>query len=711
MKTRILQTIVICMSLIAASCNSKPEETTEPTETRDMTNPFFSPYETPFGVPAFDKIKLEHYLPAFEEGMKEQIAETQAIINNPEAPSFENTIEALENSGSLLNKVSAVFFNLNSANTNDEMQEIAQELAPKMSEHSDNIYLNSDLFAKVKTIWEAKESLNLGGEQNMLLENTYKSFVRGGANLSEEQQKKLRSLNKEISSLTVSFGQNMLAETNSFKLVIDNKDDLAGLTEAQIASAASEAESAGMSGKWVFGLQNPSVMPFLQYAAKRELRQKIWEAYSKRCNNGNEFDNKEILVKTANLRNEKARLLGYTSHAHYVLEESMAKNPDKVYELLNKLWTPALNMAKNEAKELLKLLEKDHKGATLEPWDWRYYEEKLRTAKYNFDANELSPYFELNNVREGIFYTVNKLYGLTFKKLDNVPVYHEEVTAYEVLREDKHVGVLYLDFHPRESKSGGAWMTSFRDQERKNGEFITPVISIVCNFTKPSSNTPALLTFDEVTTYFHEFGHAIHGLLSNVIYRSLSGTSVPRDFVELPSQILECWAEEPEVLAVYAKHYQTGEIIPQALLDKMNKSSKYGQGFASTEYLAASLLDMKYHTQTQDISVDANTFEAQTLSDIGLISSIISRYRSTYFSHIFAGGYSAGYYSYIWSELLDADAFAYFKTKGVFDPATAKSFHDNILARGGTVDPAELYRNFRGQDPSVDALLDRRGLK
>lgn len=697
----------LALSLALSACN---QTVTKEESTLDMSNPFFSEYNTPFGVPDFNALELAHYFPAFEEGFKQQLAEIEAIIQLKDAPYFVNTIEALEFSGALLNKVSNVFYNLNSAHTSKEMQELAQTLAPLMSEHSDNINLNAALFERVKKVWDNKANLGLDTEQMRLLDNTYKSFVRGGANLSPADQEKLRTLNKEISSLTVQFGQNMLSETNAYTLIIDNESDLKGLPQTLIESAAADAEANNNNGKWQFGLQNPSVMPFLQYAENRDLRKQIWDAYRKRGDNDNAEDNKMILVSIANLRNEKARLLGYETYAHYGLEESMAQNPDNVYQLLQKLWTPALKMAEKEAAKLTAMLQKDHPNATLEPWDWRYYEEKLRAKEFNFDENELKPYFELNKVKEGIFYTVHKLYGLNFKLIDAIPTYHPEATAYEVTKEGKHVGVLYMDFHPRESKRGGAWMTAYRKQSNVKGTFVHPVISIVCNFTKPTGNNPALLTFDEVTTFFHEFGHAIHGLLSNVHYRSLSGTSVPRDFVELPSQILECWAAEPEVLQVYAKHYQTGEIIPQTLLDKMNKSGTYGQGFAATEYLAASLLDMAYHTQKQNIELDANTFEHNEMKQIGLISSIIPRYRSTYFSHIFSGGYAAGYYSYIWSELLDADAFDYFKSKGIFNQETAQSFYDNILSKGGTDDPAELYRKFRGQDPSVDALIKRKGL-
>ncbi len=708
-----LKIVYQTMFLFAAgwmiSCQNNTQET-DNTPTMDNINPFFTEFPTPFGLPLFDAIRAEHYLPAFKEGFARQIEEVEFIVNNPALPDFNNTIEALEQSGLLLNNVSSVFYNLNSAHTNDELQQIAQEVAPLMSEHGDNIYLNKALFERVKAVWDQRENLTLNTEQSRLLEVTYKSFVRGGALLKDDQQADLREMNKELSSLTVQFGQHMLSETNGFKLIIEDKKDLSGLPDEIIAAAASEATSSGHEGKWVFGLSNPSVMPFLQYADNRDLRKKIWEAYSLRGNQKNEQNNQEILVTIANLRNRKARLLGYETHAHYVLEESMAAHPQKVNTLLEKLWQPALKMARNDAKVLEDMLRKKYPREKLQPWDWRYYEEKLRAEKYSLDENQLKPYFALENVRDGIFYTVNRLFGLSFEQLDQVPVYHPDVVAYEVKRLNKHVGVLYMDFHPRESKRGGAWMTSFRKQSNVFGNYVTPVISIVCNFTKPGENTPALLTWDEVTTFFHEFGHAIHGLLSDVTYRSLSGTSVPRDFVELPSQILECWAAEPEVLQVYAKHYKTGEVIPEELIEKMTKASHFGQGFATVEYLAASFLDMDYHTQTNDIAIDGNEFERRSMQKIGLINEIIPRYRSTYFAHIFSGGYSAGYYSYIWSALLDADAFAYFKENGIFNETTAQSFYEHILSKGGTEDPAVLYKKFRGRDPEETPLLKRRGL-
>lgn len=694
------------MSLALTACNNNPKEDEN---NIPMNNPFFSEFNTPFGVPDFDAIQLEHYMPAFEEGMKQQMQEVQDLIQNPEEPTFENTIEALEFSGSLLNTVSSVFYNLNSANTNKDMQEIASILAPKMSEHSDNIYLNPDLFKRVKQVWEQRENLSLSREQERLLEQTYKGFVRGGANLSDTDKETLRNLNKELSSLSVQFGQNMLEETNGFELVIENEEELAGLPQELIGAAKDEATERDMPNAWVFTLQNPSIMPFLQFAQNRDLRYQIWNAYQLRGNQGNEQDNTQILVSMANLRNQKARLLGYQSHSHFVLEESMAGTPDKVMEFLNQLWKPAIKRAQQERDALQTMLAADIPGAQLEPWDWRYYEEKRRTQLFDFDANELKPYFELNSVKKGIFYTLERLYDMTFEPIKDIPVYHKDVTAYEVKKSGKHLGVLYMDFHPRASKRGGAWMTSYRKQSHVQGNFVHPVISIVCNFSKPVGNDPALLTFDEVTTFFHEFGHAIHGLLSNVTYRSLSGTSVPRDFVELPSQILECWAAEPEVLQVYAKHFKTQEVIPEELINKMNQSEHYGQGFATVEYLAASFLDMAYHTQTSEVS-NANEFEKMSMNNLGLIQEIIPRYRSTYFAHIFAGGYSSGYYSYIWSALLDADAFAYFKQEGIFNPEIAQSFYTHVLSTGGTEDPAELYRRFRGADPDVTPLLQRRGL-
>lgn len=683
----------------------------EKSEKTDSSNPFLKSYQTPFEVPPFDQIRFEHYKPAYEEALIQHNKEIDAIADNPESPTFENTIEAYDNSGLLLNQVSAVFNNLNSAHTNDSIQALAKELAPTLSAHRDNISLNPKLFARVKAVWDAREGAGLNEEQERLLEISYKNFVRSGANLSDADKERLKRINAELSVLTLEFGQNLLAETNAFELVVENEADLAGLSPGLIAAAAETAKAKGKEGKWVFTLSNPSVMPFLQFADNRELRKKIWEAYKNRGDNGNDKDNKSILVKIANLRLEKAKLLGYPTHAAYVLEEAMAENPENVYKLLNNLWKPALSKSKVESADIAKEIAAS--GATFkpEPYDWRYYTEKIRQKRYAIDEEEVKPYFSLERVREGAFDVANKLYGLTFKRLSDVPVYHEEVEVYEVLDKDgSHLGVLYADFFPRASKRGGAWMTSYRPQSTKDGKRYAPVISIVCNFTKPVGDKPSLLTFDEASTLFHEFGHALHGLLSNVTYRGLAGTNVSRDFVELPSQVMENWAADPEVLKTYARHYQTGEAIPDELISKLDKAGTFDQGFATVEYLAASFLDLDYHTQTQPITAGANEFEAASMKKIGLIDEIIPRYRSTYFQHIFSGGYSAGYYSYIWAGVLDTDAFAAFKGKSLFDQPTAASFRKNILERGNTGKPAELYRLFRGADPDPVHLMKKRGL-
>ncbi len=697
---------IVVIGLLSWSCSAERAPVEE-----DMDNPFFGEWDTPFGVPPFDKIKEAHYLPGFEKGFDEQRLEVQAIAANAEAPTFENTIEALERSGALLTKVGSVFYRNVSANTNDEIQAIAKKVAPMQSKHQDDILLNEKLFQRIKTVFEQREELNLNTEQDRLLEETYKTFVRGGANLDEQQKSALREINKDLSLLAVQYGENVLKETNSFELVIERKEDLAGLPESLVTGAAEAAAERGHAGKWVFTLHRPSINPFLQYSENRERREEIFKGYINRGNNDNELDNKANAAKIAALRVKRANLLGYETHAHYVLEENMAKNPDGVYDLLNRLWVPSLVRAKDEARALQDMINREGGDFELAAWDWRYYSERLRKEKYALDDALLRPYFELDNVIQGAFTVANKLYGITLEERTDIPKYHEDVKVFEVKEADgSHIGILYTDYFPRASKRGGAWSSTFRKQHRLEGKSITPVVVNVGNFSKPTGDDPALLNFTEVTTLFHEFGHALHQLFSDCTYESLSGTSVPRDFVELGSQIMENWTSEPEVLKLYAKHYQTGEVIPAELVEKLEKASKFNQGFTTIEYLSASFLDMDWHTLTEAGEQDTLTFEEASLSKIGLIPEIVVRYRSTYFNHIFSGGYSAGYYSYIWSEVLDADAFQAFKETSLFDQATAKSFRENILARGGTEDPMTLYKRFRGAEPKIEPLLERRGL-
>jgi peptidyl-dipeptidase Dcp len=675
------------------------------------SNPFLSTYKTPFGVPPFHLIKNEHYKPAILEGISKHRKEVDAIVNNKSQPTFENTIVALENAGELLNNVNTVFNNINSANTNDEIQQIANEVAPKISAHNDNIYLNAILFARVKTVWNQKNELKISTEDQKLLEKTYKRFVRSGANLDDKDKEKLRAINSDLSVLTLKFGQNILAETNNYEYVVNKKEQLAGLPEELVTAAAETAKAKGKKDKWVITLSNSSVMPFLQYSSNRTLRKEIWEAYQNRCNNGNEFDNNANALQIANLRSDRARLLGYKTHAQYVLEESMAKSPEKVMEFLNQLWVPALTKAKVEEAEIKQMMLADGIKDNVQPYDWRHYSEKIRKAKYDLDEQELRPYFSLETVTQGVFMVCDKLYGLQFKQLNDVPTYHDDVTVWEVTEKNgSSVGLLYMDFYPRTSKRGGAWMTSYRRQSKEGDKRIPPIISIVCNFSKPTAETPALFTFDEVSTYFHEFGHALHGLLSDVHYKSLSGTNVPRDFVELPSQIMENWATDPEVLKMYAKHYKTGEVIPDALLQKITDSGTYGQGFATVEYLASAFLDMDFHTINTPLTGSAADFEIASMKKIGLVPSIIPRHKANYFSHVFSGGYSAGYYSYIWSGVLDTDAFDQFKKTSLFDPTKSNLFRTQILEKGGTEDPMELYKKFRGSEPSIEPLLKKRGL-
>jgi peptidyl-dipeptidase Dcp len=675
-------------------------------------NPFFSTFDTPFGVPPFDAIQNAHYVPAFDEGMKRQRAEIDAIVNNPAPPTFGNTVEALETSGELLTTVSNVFFSLNSSRTNEEMQTIAKEVAPKLSQHQDDILLNATLFKRIQAVYEQRDKLQLNGEQKMLLEKSYRDFVRGGANLDDENKARLRKINEELSVLSLQFGENVLKETNRFEMVLESKDDLAGLPDAVVSAAAEAAEERGHAGAWVFTLHKPSMIPFLQFSERRDLREKIFEAYIHMGDNNDELDNKKILSRIAALRVERANILGYKTYADFVLEENMAKTPAHVYELLNQIWGPALAKATEEEHALQEMVSAEGNNFELEPWDWWYYAEKVKKARYDLDDEVLKPYFQLENVRQGVFDVATKLYGITFTERTDIPVYHPDVKVFEVKEADgTHIGLLFTDYFPRESKRGGAWMGVFRKQSKRNGATVTPLVFNVGNFSKPAGDIPSLLNFDEVGTMFHEFGHALHGLLSNCTYERLSGTEVAVDFVELPSQIMENWATHPAVLKMYARHYKTGEPIPQDLIDKIQNARFFNQGFATTEYLAASFLDMDWHTLPKPEELDAVAFEDASLKKIGLIPEIVVRYRSPYFRHIFAGGYAAGYYSYIWAEVLDADAFQAFTETGLFDRTLARSFRENILARGGSEDPMVLYKRFRGAEPKIDALLERRGLR
>jgi peptidyl-dipeptidase Dcp len=671
-------------------------------------NPFFKPYGTPFNVPPFALIKTEHFLPAIEEGIRREKAEVDAILANPAPPDFENTIAALDHTGIFLSEVNAVFGTLQGAHTNKELQALARTIAPKLAAHRDDIGLNETLFRRVKAVYDRRAALALDRERLFLLENAYLDFVRGGALLDGARKARFRELNQELSLLTVKFGENVLAETNDFKLVIEDPADLAGLPSAVVATAAAAAQRAGLAGKWLFTIQVPSMIPFLQSGDKRELRETLHRAYFMKGDRDNANDNKEIIKKIVALRRERAKLLGYDSFAAFVLENNMAKTPDKVDAFLKRLWTPTLRKAKAEAADLQALVDRKGGGFKLTSWDWWYYTEKLRQEKYALDDAALRPYFKLENVRQGIFALCDKLYGLKFIERPELPRYHPDVQVFEVREADgRHVGILYMDFHPRESKRAGAWSGGLRRAYYEKGLRVPPVSTITCNFTSPSADAPSLLSTDEVETFFHEFGHSLATLFSQGRYRS---RSVARDSVELPSQIMEHWAFEPELLAVYAKHYQTGEVIPAALVEKLEKSSLFNQGFISAEYLAASILDMAWHTLPDSAGVDVRAFESKVMADIGLIPEIVPRYRSTFFSHIFSGGYAAGYYAYIWSEVLDCDAYEAFKEKGIFDRATALSFRKNVLEPFGTEDPMTQYVRFRGAEPKIEPLLRKRGL-
>jgi len=675
-------------------------------------NPLMKPFSTPFQVPPFREIALGHYLPAIEAGIKTNLAEIDAIVNNPAASDFKNTILAYDIAGDQLSVATRIFSNLNGANTNPAMQKLAREITPILTRHHDNISLNPELFKRVKAVYEKRNSMGLDPQQIRVTEKYYKDFERNGANLTAENQTRLRQLNEELSKAVLQFGENLLAETNkNFRLVVDKKEDLSGLPADVVEAAALEAKKDSLPGKWVFTLAKPSMLPFLQYANKRELREKLYRGYYMRCDYDNKFDNKELIKKMVSLRDEKAKLLGFKNFAAYVIDENMAKTPEAVYQFLNKLWVPALEKAKKERDDMQTMINKEGGKFKLQSWDWWYYSEKIRKSRYNLDESELKPYFSLQNVQNGLFYVANKLYGITFEKRSDLPVYHPEVLAYEVKDRDKsHLGVLYMDFHPRDGKRVGAWCTNYGRRQYRDGKKIDPIISMVMNFTRPTGDAPALLSFEEVTTAFHEFGHALHGLFADGPYDRTAG-NVPRDFVELPSQVDENWASEPQVLKAYAKHYKTGKVIPDALIEKLEKSSQFNQGFVTTELLAASILDMDYNTAANPAIIDVRAFEKKSMEKIGLIDEILPRYRSTYFQHSFSGGYTAGYYVYLWASVLDADAFDAFKSSGdIFNPVLAAKFRD-LLTNCGTDEGMVIYRKFRGKDPDITPLLKKRGLQ
>ena len=701
---------MIALSVIVlASCTSKPE----PKPEAEKPNPFLSEYTTPFQVPPFDEIKNEHYLPAFEAGIAEQQAEIDDIVNNAETPTFENTILPYDKSGQTLSRVSNVFFNLNECLTNDEMVAIAEQVLPMLSKHSDAIMMNPKLFERIDYVYQHRNEMGLDDQQIRVVEKYHQDFMRHGAGLNAEQQAELSQINEQLSTLSLQFGNNLLKENAGYKLVIEDKANLAGLPQTSIDAAAEQAKADGMEGKWVFTLSKPSLIPFLQFADNRDLREQMYKAYYNRDDNNNEYDNKKLVNEMCKLRVQKAKLFGFDNYADYVLDVNMAKDSKTVDKFLIDIFNPAQKLAKKELAEMQAIADKEGSNIKLEGWDWWYYAEKLRKAKYDFDENYIKPYLTVDNVRDGMFLAARMLYGVTFTKNETLPIYYPGVETYEVKEANGDLlGILYMDYYPRESKSGGAWCTSFRESGHDiNGKKIYPVVSLVMNFTPASGDIPALLTWDETETMWHEFGHSLHAFFSDGLYTRTCG-NVPHDYVEMPSQIMENWVAEPEVIRMYAKHYQTGEVMPDSLIAKIENSALFNQGFMTTELIAASILDMKYHelTEAQDLDVDA--FEKQQMDAIGLMPEILPRYRSTNFAHIFNGGYSAGYYAYTWAEVLDKDAFNYFKSSGdLFNPDLAASFRKNCLQECGNDEGMVQYRKFRGQDPDYEPYLKARGLK
>ncbi len=703
-------TIALASGMIFASSCAKNDATSD---VDSSENPFFTEWNTPFGVPPFDKIKAEHYRPALDSGFKAHITEIEAITNNPEEPTFENTILALEKSGELLNNVATVFYTVNLADGDEAMKEIEAEYAQKFTTHSDEINMNEALFARVKAVYDKKDQLGLDSDDTRLIEHYYKNFVRGGTNLPADKKAELKEINNKISDLTTKFGQKMLAESKAFKVIIDKKEDLAGLPESSINAAAELASKNNQEGKWMFNTSKPSWIPFMQFSENRELRQKMYMGYVSRGNNNDENDTKDLIEQIAVLRVKKANLLGYKTWADYIISDNMAKTSKAASDLIQKVAKTTIPYAKTEALELQKMADKMGHNIKIEPWDWWYYTEKVRAEKYALDEEMIRPYFSLENLKQGVFDLTTKLWGLKFKKLDNMPVYNTECEVYEILNpDDTHLSVIYFDWHPRPTKKSGAWMSCYREQWYRNGERVAPIITNVCNFTRPTGDIPALISIDEAETLFHEFGHALHGMFANTKYRSTSGTNTPRDYVELPSQIMENWCIHPEFIKTWAKHYKTGEVIPDSLIAKIDASAKFNQGFITLELIAAAILDMDWHTITDTNRRNAIKFEEESMKKMGMIPEILPRYSSWYFNHIWGSdfGYSAGYYGYTWSAVLDADAFqAFVETGDIYNKEVAAKFRDNILVTGASRPADQLYRQFRGKDPSSEAYFIRKG--
>lgn len=691
--------VLICSALYAFAQNTKP-----------MNNPLLEEWNTPHQTVPFDKIKNEHFVPALQFAIAQAKKEIETIAKNPAPPTFENTIAALENSGGLVDRIATILSNLNSAETNAELQKIAKETSPMLSEYTNDVLLNEDLFKRIKYIYDNRASLNLDAESQMLLEKTYKRFARNGANLNAQQKELLRSIDKRLAALSLQFGENVLNDVNEFMLEITDENDLVGLPDFVREAARETAKKKNKKG-YVFTLQAPSYIPFMTYSANRELRKQLFMAYNTRAFKNNKNNNTQVMKDIVALRHQRARLLGYPSHAHFVLEERMAQNPETVHRFLDELYTYAKPIAEKQMQELLAYAQKQgFTDSRLQRWDYSFYAEKLKKEKFNIDNETLKPYFQLENVLAGAFDVAGKLFGLRFKEVKNIPVFHQEVKTYEVFDEKGNfVAVLYTDFFPREGKRSGAWMTSYREQKKINGKDIRPHVSLTCNFTRPTETKPSLLTFDEVNTLFHEFGHCLHGILANTTYQSLSGTNVAWDFVEMPSQVFENWCREPEVLASFAKHYQTGEAIPADLIEKLKEAANFMEGYATMRQLSFALLDMAWHSKDNGNIEDIEKFEKQAISKTDLFPDVAGISTGSAFNHIFSGGYSAGYYSYKWAEVLDADAFELFKEKGIFNREVAQRFRE-MLSRGGSEPPMELYRKFRGQDPTPKALLKRSGL-